>query len=238
MSSDKLRLGADLNDLTTSPRFEPYSKVTIKANNALYTAGDDTGRNLDIDCPFGTSAMATNILNSIKGYSYQPYDAINVYPDPSAEIGDAITVRGIYSGVYKVTIDFSPLMPWSISAGTDEELEHEFGYTAENGRYVTYAGLRNGTTAVNGAGLINNSVTTAKTSTGINNSLGYADYSNGVWGGWNSPTNCLATNLGNTGSSVSGRLVSAQSQFVYEGHDVTRTTITINGSKYYVLGWS
>ena len=42
--------------------------------------------------------------------------------------------------------------------------------------------------------IVSNDISTDETNGGINTSLGYADYANGVWNGWNTPTYCQSSN--------------------------------------------
>ena len=49
--------------------------------------------------------------------------------------------------------------------------------------YLSGSGISSG--SISGNRLVANTVTTAYTSGGINTSLGYADFANGVFGGWN-----------------------------------------------------
>ncbi len=166
MSFENIHLGNAMTGFSTSPNFAPYTRVVVKVDgDHSYAAGDESGRTLEVDCPFGNQTMANSLLTQVQNYSYQPYEATGAAINPAAELGDGITAKGVYSGVYKVKADFNHAMPWTVSAESDEELEHELGYKDSNGKFVTYAGLRRGTTAVNGAGLMSNSVENASIAT-------------------------------------------------------------------------
>ena len=81
-------------------QFDGFSKVIIIVSDEVdYSAGTDTGRTLTLNCPWGTQEIANNILQSIKGFQYQPMTAENALVDPSVEIGDGISANGVYSGV-------------------------------------------------------------------------------------------------------------------------------------------
>lgn len=98
------------------------------SEDTTYEAGNDTGRTLEIDNPFGTQAMANNMLASLTGYQYQPYSAEGALLDPSAEIGDAVNMRGAYGGIYTREREFGRLMKADVSAPHDEEINHEYAY--------------------------------------------------------------------------------------------------------------
>ena len=59
--------------------------------------------------------------------------------------------------------------------------------------YLSGSGISSG--SISGNRLVANTVTTAHTSGGINTSLGYADFANGVFGGWNTASYTQCNNL-------------------------------------------
>lgn len=90
-----------------------------------------------LSCPWGTQAMAENILDSIKGFKYQPYTADGALIDPAAELGDGVSINGIYSGIYTQNADFGSAFTASISAPTEEEIDHEYPYVPKQERKVS-----------------------------------------------------------------------------------------------------
>ena len=97
-------------------------------------------------------------------------------------------------------------------------------------------GTLNGTAlaanTISGGKLQYNTVSTSYTSSGINTSLGYADYANGVFSGWNTSNYVKTVTLIATGGTFSSSLT-------FQGRDVRWTTITdANGINYTVLGRS
>ena len=119
-------------DVNISPQFDGYSAVRIyvgtdeDGKDIVYEAGNVNGRVLEIQNPFGTQAMANNILSDIQGYQYQPLSANNALLDPSSEMGDGVTVNGVYTGIYVRSTQFGRLMASNVSAPTDEEIAHEY----------------------------------------------------------------------------------------------------------------
>lgn len=127
--SDVVTLGRRVSTLDVSPQFANYSKVIIHtSDDTAIEVGNDTGRTLEIDNPFGTQAMAQNMLNSLKGFQYQPFNASGAILDPAAEIGDAANIRGVYGGIYSRSRTFGKLMKANIAAPQDEEIDHEYKF--------------------------------------------------------------------------------------------------------------
>lgn len=123
-------IGKNAESLIVSKQFGSYSKVVINVTSELYyESGNDTGRTLTISCPWGTQAMADNILASLQGYQYQPYEAQNAILDPAAELGDGLTVNGVYGGIFKQTLRSGVLHSSDVSAPQDEEIDHEYKFT-------------------------------------------------------------------------------------------------------------
>lgn len=119
-------------------QFDGFSKVRIIVSDEIeYSAGTDTGRTITLNCPWGNQEIANNILQSIKGFQYQPMTAENALVDPSVEIGDGISANGVYSGVYSLETKFDSNLPTSISAPADEELYEEHTYIPKTEREVT-----------------------------------------------------------------------------------------------------
>ena len=126
-----------MQSFESAPQFDPYSRVEIIVSEDLfYTAGTDTGRTLTIENPWGTQAMADNILAKIKNFRYKPYTADSALLDPSAELGDGITANGLYSGIYAIETKYGKLLRAKVSAPAEDELESEYPYTSRSERRV------------------------------------------------------------------------------------------------------
>ena len=127
--SDVINILNRTGHVDESPRFEVYSKVIIHVSDeTTYEAGNDNGRVLEIDNPFGSQQMANDLLAKLQGYRYQPYTASGAILDPAAEIGDAANVGGVYGGIFKRNRNFGRLMKADISAPHDEEINHEYKF--------------------------------------------------------------------------------------------------------------
>lgn len=122
----------------------PYSGVEIvtglqdeQGNDSVYFSGDASGRVLTINNPWGTQAQADDIIAKIRGFTYQPYEATGALLDPTAELGDGISVNDVYSGIYKLSRTFSSLMSANASAPQSEDLDHEYPYESKADRVIT-----------------------------------------------------------------------------------------------------
>ena len=121
--------------LDTVPEFEPFTGVRLwYDDDACFVAGDDTGRVLEADCPWATQVMADNILSSVSGYAYQPFDAASAILDPAAELGDGVNVGGVYAPLAAITTRFDAMCAADISAPADEEIDHEYPYMTRQQR--------------------------------------------------------------------------------------------------------
>lgn len=123
--SDKLFVGLGVTSVEDNGTLPPISRVTLMVddNNAI-TAGDDTGREIVSDCPFATQEMVNALLANLQGYQYHAYTASDAGIDPAVELGDAVTVGGIYSVVSRIEDDGTGYP--SISAPGEAELEDEY----------------------------------------------------------------------------------------------------------------
>ena len=131
------------SNMEISEQFDGYAGVRIyvgtndDGENVVYESGNTDGRTLEIKNPFGTQEMADNILADIQGYQYQPLSADSALLNPAAEMGDGVTVNGVYSGIFVRATQFGRLMASDISAPTDEEIEHEFAVESPSERQYT-----------------------------------------------------------------------------------------------------
>lgn len=135
--SDNVFVGMRASGLTQSPAFAPYSKVIAWYDDEhAFVAGDDTGRALEVDLPGATQATVDAMLESIRGFVYQPYEAADALLDPAAELGDGITVNGVYGPLASADADFDGLCTVNAAAPEDEEIDHEYPYQSPQDRAI------------------------------------------------------------------------------------------------------
>lgn len=131
--SDKYYVGLDTTSFADNGKYKPVSRVTLLVDdeNSL-TAGDDTGMEITASCPHATQAMVNSLLAAMKGYRYQAYEAGAANIDPAAELGDGVTVCGIYSPLSKLSDDGRGYA--DISSPGEMEMEDEYpseGYISQ-----------------------------------------------------------------------------------------------------------
>lgn len=130
-------IGKSAKSLIISDQLAGYSKVIVNVTEELYyQAGNDTGRTLELDCPWGTQAMANNILASLSGFQYQPFDADDALIDPAIEIGDGLTINGVYGGVFHISGAGNALHKAKVAAPHDEEIDHEYKFVPKSERKI------------------------------------------------------------------------------------------------------
>lgn len=136
--ADYVYLGNRASNVDVSPAFRTYSKVIIHINDEqAIEVGNNTGRTLEIDNPFGTRQMAQDLLNRLNGYQYQPYTADGALLNPASEIGDTISASTAYGMVFTRSKQFGRLMKADVSAPCDEEINHEYAFESPEERKFT-----------------------------------------------------------------------------------------------------
>ena len=102
--SEKYFVGADLIASSNNGKYKPVSRVTLTVDDSnVITAGDDTGLELIAPCPHATQEIADALLDKLRGYTYQAFEADEANLNPSAELGDGVTAGGIYGAISKVS---------------------------------------------------------------------------------------------------------------------------------------
>ena len=140
--SDVIHLNRSAMDIKGSPEYQPISgvRVIVGKNSAgddvEYVAGDDSSRMLEVNIPWGTQAIANNILSEVEGFKFKPYTARSAMLDPAAELGDVVYVGDIYSTLNNVETTFSPIMSATISANDDGVIDHEYPYEPTTDRKI------------------------------------------------------------------------------------------------------
>lgn len=130
--------------LSSAPALDAYTGVSILVGQdqdgdpVYYNAGNDTGSVLEFENPWGTQAMANEILSKIQGKSYQPLEMRKTIVDPAVELGDMLdlTDEGISAMVLDRAIDFGAGMVNDISAPYSQEIDHEYQYTPSEERML------------------------------------------------------------------------------------------------------
>ena len=135
---DKTYLGRRLAKFSPGIASKPISKVELLNDNGdvVGVSGSDTGRTLTALQPDGTNAMAAAILAKVSGYKHVGYEGSQALLDPAVELGDAVTVDGLYVPLIALDMTFDPLLAPDISAPDADELDDEYPYKSPTQRQI------------------------------------------------------------------------------------------------------
>lgn len=124
---DSVFLGANAASFERKGESQAISKITLVVGEEnFYSAGDDTGYELTADCPWATQAMADALLTAMRGRTITAYAAGSALLDISAELGDGITVNGVYSEIGKMDITCDLMDTADVSSDVAGDVEQEY----------------------------------------------------------------------------------------------------------------
>ena len=135
---DKTYLGRRLEEFSPGIASKPITKVELLDENGdvVGVSGSDTGRTLTALQPDGTNAMAAAILAKVSGYKHIGYDGSKALLDPAVELGDAVTVDGLYVPLIALDMTFDPMLAPNISAPDADEIDDEYPYKSPTQRQI------------------------------------------------------------------------------------------------------
>ena len=135
---DKTYLGRRLAEFSPGIASQPITKVELLDENGdvVGVSGSDTGRTLTALHPDGTNAMAAAILAKVSGYKHIGYDGSEALLDPAVELGDAMTVDGLYVPLIALDTTFDPMLAPNISAPDADEIDDEYPYKSPTQRQI------------------------------------------------------------------------------------------------------
>lgn len=135
--SDRISLFKNISELDTGETRKRISRVTLLVDSDnVFTAGDDSGLELSVSCPWGSQAMTHDILARVRNYDYTPFTASGALIDPAAEIGDGIAVSNVYSELSQMSVDLGVGCVAEISAPGVDEIDDEYPYESSANREV------------------------------------------------------------------------------------------------------
>ena len=127
--NNKFFIGSAVGSFQNLGKAQPVSKVVVQVDeDHAYEAGNDSGYILTVYNPYGTQQMANDLLQQAQGFVYQGVKADNIELPPTAELGDGITVGGVYSLLSNRTINFSPKFVSDVHTPWSPEIEHRYKY--------------------------------------------------------------------------------------------------------------
>ena len=135
----KVFVGQKALSLTEYEKTAPISGVILWVDDEnCYEAGDETGTVIEQDCPYASQEMANNLLTTLQGYSYQGLEANGARVSPIAELGDGITVGGLYTQLAYQNIRFSTGEVMDVAAPGSDETLHEYKTEGETTKQFTH----------------------------------------------------------------------------------------------------
>lgn len=134
----KTYLGRRLAEFSPGIASQPITKVELLDENGdvVGVSGSDTGRTLTALNPDGTNAMAAAILKKVSGYKHIGYEGSSALLDPAVELGDAVTVDGLYVPLIALDMTFDPMLAPDISAPDADEIDDEYPYKSPTQRQI------------------------------------------------------------------------------------------------------
>lgn len=125
----------NITNFRNTGKSQPISGIELMVDEKnMYFAGSDDGYVMTIDCPYGTQEMANDLLAKAKGFEYQGFTAEQVILPPETELGDGVTVAGIYGMIARRSFKFTPGMTSNIEAPRELEVQHEYKYSSPQQR--------------------------------------------------------------------------------------------------------
>lgn len=101
-------VGNRVQNLDISEALDKVTRVVLVVDSDhVYTAGNDTGRTIEREIPWGSQAMADALLRKLSGVEYNPFNAERAMISPAFEIGDPITIGGVYSRIIGADINYA-----------------------------------------------------------------------------------------------------------------------------------
>ena len=132
-------VGQKALSLTEYEKTAPITGVILWVDDEnCYEAGDETGTVIEQDCPYASQSMADNLLAILQGYSYQGLEANGAKVSPVAELGDGLTIGGLYTQLAYQNIRFSTGEVMDVAAPGSDETLHEYKTEGETTKQFTH----------------------------------------------------------------------------------------------------
>lgn len=135
----KVYVGQKALSITEYEKAAPISGVILWVDDEnCYEAGDETGTVIEQDCPYATQELADSLLATLQGYSYQGLEANGAKVSPIAELGDGLTVNGLYTQLAYQNIRFSTGEVMDVAAPGNDETLHEYKTEGETTKHFSH----------------------------------------------------------------------------------------------------
>ena len=128
------------SQISVGDQLAPITKVVLhKMDGNKFTAGDDSGRTLNVDSPWASQEVADYILESVALYEYQPFTASGVIVDPAVEIGDVLKFGGTGKCCYQHDTVYGKALLSAMGAMEEKEINHDYKYVSSDSRSTSRA---------------------------------------------------------------------------------------------------
>lgn len=125
---------SDILAFESSDTYSAISKVILKVTDEqAIIVGTDTGRTIEMDMPWGTTAMANALLSQLSAFSYTPHTT-TILLNPKYEIGDCISYNGVSYEVATHEYDLNSILLSDIEAPGENAIDHEYPYESASKR--------------------------------------------------------------------------------------------------------
>lgn len=229
MQSDSVYIGSAASGLYVGKKQLPITKVVCDCgNDTIITVGDDFGSVMDVSCEWGDQKNVQAMLDSLLGFRFLPYEAENALINPAFEIGDAVHIKGYYSGIWNIDVKYGPVLTADLEAG-DEELDHEYPVATEKKRTVSKRELASGSVSIGGGGIKSETVKKSALTYLLQKSIDDVKEAAEITSGskW-------ADTIGAASINCNNLLFNNK---IYKGtQELTLCTVNTNGHSYQLLG--
>ena len=117
-------------DIKTGSRYTITGVTMTDESGNVYTAGNDTGKLLNIESnPYATQGICNDLYAAYNGLVYFPFTATKALYDPATELGDQVKIGDkVHSVIYGATLTLDHNFRADLSAPNSEELSTEYPY--------------------------------------------------------------------------------------------------------------
>jgi hypothetical protein len=124
---DGVDVGFKAESMDTGAEPAAITRVNLGVDSDhMYTAGNDTGRTIEVECPWGSQQMADKILSTISGVQYRPYTAERALVDIAFELGDSVSVGELASVIASADCNYNGGSLITIGAPDLDEIDDEY----------------------------------------------------------------------------------------------------------------
>lgn len=144
-TNTEVDIQTNVSNFTLSKKYEAFGQVVFNFESddgstvsALYPNVDKPDgpvietKMLGMTNSGYATTIAQNVYNTIKTYLYSPYKASDAILDPAMELGDGLTINGLYTVIAVLDETCDGLYSANIEAPSYEETDYEFVYQTKS----------------------------------------------------------------------------------------------------------